>query len=167
MLFYFILYLKVFCTICSYFYLYWCTHQKKINSYLIPSKCQSLGGYLTSGFQCTSWKLDINDFKQRLEGFGWAAALVRLCNVSLHPSLPVSEHSSSESGCQELEGWESSDQNRFALPQLPRALLRLQRTGNSIMPSIPSQHFIANPWKLQRSYFSGLANLYRLYTYVN
>lgn len=83
-------------------------------------------------FQRTSLKLDINDFKQCFEGFGWAAALVWLCNSSLHPSLPESEHWSSESGCQKLEGWESLDYNRFALPQLPWVLLCLQRTGNSI-----------------------------------
>lgn len=147
---------------CSHLCVYQCIHQEKINIYLIPPKCQSLGGYLTFGFQCTSWKPDINDFKQGLGGFGSAAALVRLCNISLHPSLPESERSSSESGCQKLEGWESSDYKRFALPQLPGALLCLQRTGNSSMPSIQSEYFTASPWKLQQSYFSGSANLYHL-----
>lgn len=70
-----------------------------------PPKCQSPGGYLTSGSQCSSWKLDINDYQQCLESFGQAAALVRFCNISLHPSRP--ECSSPESRCQKLEGWES------------------------------------------------------------
>lgn len=72
-----------------------------------PPKCQSPGGYLTSGSQCSSWKLDINDYQQCLESFGRAAALVRLCNINLHPSCPESECSSPESRCQKLEGWES------------------------------------------------------------